>query len=52
MPIVNDTSDSHLKNATMAANAFEGRVTPTVGAGREAIRRAGENAGSAGNLHE
>jgi hypothetical protein len=30
----------------------ENRVTPTVGAGREVMRHAGENAGSAGNTFE
>jgi hypothetical protein len=49
MPIVNDTSDSHLKNATMPANAFEARFSQ---GSREHTTQEGKNAGSAANLHE
>ena len=52
MPVKNDTSGTHLANATMAANAHEQRTTPTVGAGREAIKGAGANATSAANTFE
>jgi hypothetical protein len=51
MPIVNADA-ARWSNATMAANAHEVRVTPTVGAGKEAMKRAGENATMAAQVHE
>ena len=46
MPIQNDSSDNHMKNAGTTANVFEaGHVTPTVGTGREMLKGAGQNNG-------
>lgn len=52
MAIKNDTSGTHLSNATMEANAFEVRVTGTVGSGREVIRQAGQNSSAAAHAFE
>ncbi len=44
MPVTNADA-ARWSNATMPANAYEQRVTPAVGAGREVMRHAGFNGG-------
>ena len=51
MPILNQSPTDDV-NAGSAANLFEQRVTPTVGAGREVMKMAGQNATSPANAFE
>ena len=53
MPVVNDSSDSHLKNANMtAAQGFEARVTDPIESGKEVVGGHGQNATSPANTFE
>ena len=49
--VVNDI-DGRWSNSTMADHVHEARITPTVGAGREVMLRAGENATSSAHTFE
>jgi hypothetical protein len=45
MPVLNDTSGTHMKNSTMAANAYEVKMTDPIESGKELPGMHGQNTG-------